>query len=79
MIPLDRARLEKAAADCGFELTPVLELGGALVLRSAMFPESVVVSILAGGRAARVHIITARAARSNRAASCRGRRFRPAV
>ena len=49
-MPLDRARLEKAAADCGFELTPVLEPNGELVLRSAMFPESVVVSILAGGR-----------------------------
>lgn len=50
MTPLDRARLEKAAADCGFELTPVLEPNGALVLRSAMFYESVVISVVAGGQ-----------------------------
>jgi putative restriction endonuclease len=49
MTPLDRTRLEKAAADCGFELTPVLEPNGALVLRSAMFPESVAVSVVADG------------------------------
>jgi hypothetical protein len=50
MTPLDRTRVEKAAADCGFELTPVLDPNGALVLRSAMFPESVAVSVVAGGQ-----------------------------
>ena len=40
--PLDRLRLEKAAADCGFEMTP-LERGDGLELRSARFPETVVV------------------------------------
>lgn len=38
--PMTRIRLEKAALDCGFELTPELK-DGALVLRSAQFPESV--------------------------------------
>lgn len=38
--PMMRIRLEKAAIDCGFELTPEL-IDGALVLRSAHFPESV--------------------------------------
>jgi len=38
--PLQQTRLEKAAADCGFELPPVLS-DGALVLRSTRFPESV--------------------------------------
>jgi hypothetical protein len=42
MTPLDWLRLEKAAADCGFEMTPVDRDGG-LELRSARFPESVVV------------------------------------
>lgn len=42
MTPLDRFRLEKAAADCGFEMVPVEHEGG-LVLRSAKFPESIVV------------------------------------
>ena len=42
MTPLDRLRLEKAAADCGFEMTPT-ESDGCLELRSAHFPESVVV------------------------------------
>lgn len=50
MTPLDRTRVEKAAADCGFELTPVLGLNGALVLRSAMFPEAVTVSVLSGAQ-----------------------------
>lgn len=40
MTPLQRTRIEKAAADCGFERTPELS-DGALVLRSAHFPESV--------------------------------------
>lgn len=42
MNPLVRTRLEKAAADCGFELSPELSDIG-LVLRSAQFPESVIV------------------------------------
>ncbi|MFS2099327.1 HNH endonuclease [Variovorax sp. Varisp85] len=42
MTPLQRVRLEKAAADCGFEMTPVEHIEG-LELRSALFPESVVV------------------------------------
>ena len=40
--PLVRLRLEKGAADCGFEMTP-LERDGGLELRSARFPETVVV------------------------------------
>lgn len=42
MTPLDRLRIEKAAADCGFEMTPA-ERDGGLELRSAHFPEAVVV------------------------------------
>lgn len=42
MTPLDRLRLEKAAVDCGFEMTTV-ERDTGLELRSARFPESVVV------------------------------------
>ncbi len=42
MTPLDRLRIEKAAADCGFEMMPA-ELDGGLELRSAHFPEAVVV------------------------------------
>lgn len=42
MTPLDRVRLEKAAVDCGFEMTPV-ERDGGLELRSAHFPEAVLV------------------------------------
>ena len=45
MTPLQRSRLEKAAADCGFELTPELQ-GAGLVLRSAQFPESVIIEPL---------------------------------
>lgn len=45
MSPLERTRLEKAAADCGFELSPELSHSG-LVLRSAQFPESVTVQPL---------------------------------
>lgn len=40
MTPLERLRIEKAAVDCGFEMTPEL-MNGALRLRSARFPESV--------------------------------------
>jgi putative restriction endonuclease len=42
MTPLDRLRLEKAAADCGFEMTAVAHQD-ALELRSARFPETVLV------------------------------------
>lgn len=42
MTPLERLRLEKAAADCGFEMTPLQRADG-LELRSARFPESVFV------------------------------------
>lgn len=42
MTPLERLRIEKAAADCGFEMTP-LERDGGLELRSARFPETVLV------------------------------------
>lgn len=42
MTPLDRLRIEKASADCGFEMTP-LERDGGLELRSARFPETVLV------------------------------------
>jgi putative restriction endonuclease len=47
MTPLDRTRLEKAAADCGFDLTPVM-VADALVLRSTQFPESVSIEAVAG-------------------------------
>ena len=40
MNPLDRVRLQKAAADCGFEMTATDRDGG-LELRSAHFPETV--------------------------------------
>lgn len=49
MSPLMRTRLEKAAADCGFELSPVAVTGG-LALRSAQFPESVTVRVLGDDR-----------------------------
>lgn len=45
MTPLQRSRLEKAASDCGFELTPELH-GAELLLRSAQFPESIAVEPL---------------------------------
>jgi putative restriction endonuclease len=45
MSPLERLRVEKAAADCGFEMTP-LEHEGGLELRSAHFPEAVVVRLV---------------------------------
>lgn len=41
MNPLEQIRLEKAAADCGFERTTILNQDGALELRSAQFPEVV--------------------------------------
>jgi len=43
--PLQRTRLEKAAADCGFELSPTWS-GDVLTMRSARFPESVQVTLL---------------------------------
>lgn len=49
MTPLNRFRLEKAAADCGFELTPRLTPDGALELRSAAFPETLWVSVFTEG------------------------------
>ncbi|WP_374662669.1 HNH endonuclease [Inhella sp.] len=44
MTPLDRLRLEKAAADCGFEMTAVPHPDG-MELRSARFPETVLVRV----------------------------------
>lgn len=41
MTPLERLRLEKAAADCGFERSPLVLDDGGLELRSAQFPESI--------------------------------------
>lgn len=41
---LERIRLEKAAADCGFERTAVLKQDGALEFRSAQFPEVICIS-----------------------------------
>lgn len=41
---LERMRIEKAAADCGFEMTPIVDARG-LVLRSAHFPEWIAVKI----------------------------------
>lgn len=45
MNPLDRLRLEKAATDCGFEMTPLTTSEG-LELRSARFPETVLVKVV---------------------------------
>jgi putative restriction endonuclease len=45
MTPLDRLRIEKAASDCGFEMTPTLRDGG-MELRSARFPETVLVKLI---------------------------------
>lgn len=44
MNPLERIRLEKAAADCGFERSAILNQDGVLELRSAHFPEIVCLS-----------------------------------
>jgi hypothetical protein len=43
--PLERIRIEKAAADCGFEREAVLKEQGQLELRSATFPEVVSVQV----------------------------------
>ncbi|MGS1033872.1 HNH endonuclease [Burkholderia glumae] len=48
MTPLERLRIEKAAADCGFERTPILLSDGGLELRSAQFPEAIFVQIREG-------------------------------
>jgi hypothetical protein len=45
MTPLDRLRLQKAATDCGFEMTAILCADG-LELRSARFPETVHVAVI---------------------------------
>jgi hypothetical protein len=45
MTPLERTRLEKAAADCGFDLTPEL-VDNYLLLRSTQFPESVSIRVV---------------------------------
>lgn len=45
MNPIELTRLEKAAADCGLELTPELVEGG-LKMGSAQFPESITVQPL---------------------------------
>ena len=45
MTPLERIRIEKAAADCGFERETVLKERGQLELRSATFPEIVWVRV----------------------------------
>lgn len=45
MNALERLRLEKAAADCGFEMSPV-QHSALLELRSARFPEAVMVQVL---------------------------------
>lgn len=47
--PLARTRLEKAAADCGFELAPLWD-GEVLTMRSALFTESVDVEMFPNDR-----------------------------
>ncbi|KGV24543.1 HNH endonuclease [Burkholderia pseudomallei] len=49
MTPLERLRLEKASADCGFERTPILLNDGGMELRSALFPEAIFVHIQNSG------------------------------
>ncbi|WP_122888330.1 HNH endonuclease [Burkholderia pseudomallei] len=48
MTPLERLRVEKAAADCGFERTPILRSDNGLELRSVQFPEAIFVQIREG-------------------------------
>ncbi len=48
MTPADRIRIQKAAADCGFEMMPFVSAGG-VELRSARFPEVVTVRQNADG------------------------------
>lgn len=57
MTPLERLRVEKAAADCGFERTPVLLGDGRIELRSTQFPETVMVHVSGG----EFHVSTASA------------------
>jgi hypothetical protein len=45
MTPLDRLRLEKAAADCGFEISVRQLDGDGVELRSAKFPEALAVHV----------------------------------
>jgi hypothetical protein len=45
MTPLDRTRIEKAAADCGFDLPPEPQ-EDCLLLRSTAFPETVIVRFI---------------------------------
>lgn len=45
MNSLERTRLEKAASDCGFDLSPLMH-EGILLIRSAQFPESISVHSL---------------------------------
>ncbi len=47
--PLERSRVEKAAADCGFEMTPVAD-GANIVLMSTAFPESVSIARSSEGK-----------------------------
>jgi len=49
MTPLDRTRIEKAAADCGFDLAPELQESG-LLLRSTAFPETMAVRLMPDAR-----------------------------
>ena len=46
MNPLERIRIEKAAADCGFERQAVFNNNGQLELRSATFPEVVFITVV---------------------------------
>ncbi|MGF6730834.1 putative restriction endonuclease [Paraburkholderia youngii] len=57
MTPMERLRVEKAAADCGFERTPVLLTDGGMELRSAQFPEAL--AVYADGNEFRVSASTA--------------------
>ena len=50
MTPVERLRLEKAASDCGFELTPILRDENTLELKSAAFPESLCIAMAADGQ-----------------------------
>jgi len=42
--PIERIRLEKAASDCGFEMSSMM-LADGLVVRSAQFPESLTIQL----------------------------------
>ena len=49
MTPLERIRIEKAAADCGFERKAISNEKGQLELRSAVFPEFLCVELASAG------------------------------